>query len=94
MSDMTKERQKTHGDFAENARLSQSLKAIFFGAAGYQHLTLVQLEALDMIALKLSRILSGHAMHSDHWKDISGYAELAVQEIELGMADAPGAKTT
>jgi len=30
-----------------------------------------------MIALKLSRILSGQADFKDHWDDIAGYAKLA-----------------
>jgi hypothetical protein len=36
----------------------------------------VHREALDMIALKLSRILSGQANFKDHWDDIAGYAKL------------------
>ena len=30
-----------------------------------------------MIALKLSRILSGQSNFKDHWDDIAGYAKLA-----------------
>lgn len=73
------ERQKTHGDFTNNAVVSQQLKDIFRGNMHYtgtdshpRHR-----EALDMIALKLSRILSGQADFKDHWDDIAGYAKLA-----------------
>ena len=34
-------------------------------------------EALDMMACKISRILSGQATYADHWLDIEGYARLA-----------------
>lgn len=71
-------RGKTHGSFPDNAAISQSLKSLF-----RQHATIafdnVKLEALDMIALKLSRILSSDAGYRDHWRDISGYALLAME---------------
>jgi hypothetical protein len=70
------ERQKTHGSFATNAMISQQLKAIFHHWLGSPPNSVHQ-EALDMIALKLSRILSGQADHKDHWDDIAGYAKLA-----------------
>lgn len=72
------EREKTHGDFRVNAMISQQLKGVFI-VAGYKDLDLAQREALDMIALKLSRILSGQANFKDHWDDIAGYAKLAAE---------------
>lgn len=75
------ERQKTHGDFARNAKISQNIKAVL-ELYGTGELTDVQQEALDMIALKMSRICSGQAKVNDHWRDIAGYAMLAVREIE------------
>lgn len=70
------ERQKTHGSFEANAQISQDLKRMFH-QCGYGNFTVVHREALDMIALKLSRILSGQADFKDHWDDIAGYAKLA-----------------
>ncbi len=70
------ERQKTHGDFDRNAEISIRLK-ILMSEYGKNHLRYVHREALDMIALKLSRILSGQANFKDHWDDIAGYAKLA-----------------
>ena len=72
-------RGNTHGSFETNAEVSQKLKRIF-RMPGYD-LSNVQLEALDMIALKLSRILSGKADFADHWHDIAGYAELVVKDL-------------
>ena len=73
------ERQSTHGSFEHNAMISQELKEIMRNPRpGIQPPSLsVHREALDMIALKLSRILSGQAHYADHWDDIAGYAKLA-----------------
>lgn len=75
------ERESTHGSFAHNAMISQELKTIFAQPRpGIRPPSLsVHREALDMIALKLSRILSGQADFKDHWRDISGYALLAME---------------
>lgn len=77
---LLEEREKTHGSFCNNAHISQSLKT----ALGHHHqtsvLSPVHQESLDMICLKLSRIVSGKAEYRDHWDDIAGYARLAAEE--------------
>lgn len=70
------ERQQTHGSFEENAHLSQELKRLLRSKDGWNCMTLAQGEALDMICLKISRIMSGDANYRDHWDDIAGYATL------------------
>lgn len=72
-------RQATHGNFADNARISQYLKRYFRTEKGHFGLPDVQQEAIDMICLKLSRIMSGQADYADHWNDIAGYAKLAAE---------------
>lgn len=79
---LLEERQKTHGDFGANARISQHLKAVFECDGCYENLIPIHREALDMIALKLSRILSGQANFKDHWDDIAGYAKLGSEACE------------
>ena len=76
------ERGQTHGSFAENARISRNIKAMMQNSPGWDLLSSVQHEVLDMVALKVSRILSGNPNEADHWRDIAGYATLAVKEIE------------
>jgi hypothetical protein len=71
------ERNKIHGSFAENANYSQQIKRLFHSAPCWNGLHDVHKECLHMIALKLSRILSGQAEYDDHWHDIEGYARLA-----------------
>jgi DNA-binding Xre family transcriptional regulator len=70
------ERATTHGDFSDNARISQALKGILSEG----HYTDLQQEALDMICLKLSRIVCNPNV-KDHWDDIAGYAKLAADRL-------------
>lgn len=72
-------RQSTHGDFAENARVSQIIKEAYRSSPGWEKLTDIERESMDMIALKFSRVLSGKSMEYEHWIDIRGYSELVVE---------------
>lgn len=72
------ERQTTHGDFTDNATYSQNLKRYIQDTKGWQELTIAQKEALEMIAIKIARILSGDPHTKQHWEDIAGYSELIV----------------
>lgn len=74
-----KERGTTHGDFTDNARVSQELKEVL--RCENAELSAVQMEAIDMICHKLARIVCGNANHADHWHDIAGYATLAENRI-------------
>ena len=76
------ERESTHGDFAKNAEISQDFKRIFRTELEDVMEPEVITESLDMIALKLSRILSGKFDEPDHWRDIAGYANLVVEHLE------------
>jgi len=71
------EREATHGDWRHTAEIAQTLKECW----RYSALTTSQREALDMIATKIARILSGNADEPDHWRDIAGYATLAAEHL-------------
>lgn len=73
------ERKKTHGNFEDNARVSQELKRILYRNQ-LEEFTDVQAEALDMICLKLSRICS-NPNYADNWDDLAGYSTLAAKEL-------------
>ena len=83
---LTGQRQSSHGNFRDNARVSQHLKKVFRAenlhrkARGQQELTDTQMDALDMIAAKIGRIFAGDAGFHDHWDDIAGYAHIANRE--------------
>lgn len=80
-AELIKQRKSTHGSFHDNARISQALKDVFRKETDYALLNDEQKEALDLIALKLARILSGQPNRHDHWEDIAGYSTLASQSI-------------
>lgn len=75
------ERAKTHGDYARVARLSQDLKTRI--RVEEHHLSHEQLESLEMICVKIARIVCGNPDEPDHWRDCIGYAELILRGLEL-----------
>jgi hypothetical protein len=72
-------REATHGSFAETARIAQALKTTIVQCPTYENLNVSHREALDMIATKLGRIMSGDPNFKDHWDDIAGYAKLGAE---------------
>ena len=75
--DLLNEREKTHGDYKLTASVAQKIKAMVRNSPSYPDMTLAQHESLDMIAVKLARIMCGNPHEPDHWRDIAGYALLA-----------------
>lgn len=71
------ERAKTHGNFSEQASLSQHFKKHLHTC----NLSSTQKEAMEMIMHKISRILNGDPNFKDHWDDISGYATLVSRDL-------------
>lgn len=87
-----KQRGTNYGEFADTAAAAQEIKNIF-AAYDYQSRQSHHNEALDMIATKLARIITGDPDYSDNWHDIAGYATLVEQEIaRLQQLEAQGAK--
>ena len=80
--DILDEREKTHGPFMATAAKAQQLKDAMRGGKNWDEMDDTQREALQMIASKIARILSGDYNETDHWRDIAGYASLAVQELD------------
>ena len=77
---LLEQRQSTHGSFCDNAYISQNIKRAMRSADGWGTLTDIEHEAMDMIALKFSRILSGKSLEKQHWEDVVGYAKLALEQ--------------
>lgn len=77
------ERRTTHGDFSNTADAAQKVKNVLRHTAQTSgvRLTSIQWEAVDMIASKLARVVSGNPNEPDHWKDIAGYAELSAAQL-------------
>lgn len=73
--DILNEREKTHGDYSLVAKtyseLKKSVKREYAPWLSAQHML-----ALEMICLKMARIIHGDPNFADHWDDIAGYAML------------------
>jgi hypothetical protein len=77
-------RAKQYGAFVRNADIAIKLKQVIHNAMVRENTQLYpdQLQALDMIATKISRILTGNPSHIDSWIDIAGYAKLVVDRLQ------------
>lgn len=65
-----------YGDFKKNFAVIQQIKLALQQGEGWDHMPLERREALEMIAVKMGRLVSGDSGHADSWHDIAGYARL------------------
>lgn len=77
---MLDDRGNTHGQFSDNALITQTNEQMFRKLPGYENATPTEREAMHMIIQKLSRAFSGDVHYDDHWFDIIGYALLVLIE--------------
>lgn len=82
IEDLIAGRVSQNGDYEETASVAQNIKAAMRESVNWQHLPAMHLEALEMIANKVARILNGDFMYHDHWLDIEGYAHLVQTRIK------------
>lgn len=75
------ERGTRYGKFKDHAVISQSLKDVMRLTDGWDRLACDQIEALEMIAHKVARILNGDPNYADSWVDIAGYAKLVADRL-------------
>ena len=88
------ERGNRYGDFTDHARLCQDLKDVMTTFAVVQNtpnsvavhfpwgeLPTTHKQALEVIADKIARILSGDPNYADNWHDIQGYAKLVEDRL-------------
>ena len=74
-------RNAVHGDFTDDAGTAQAFKDVMRATKNWERLDHVKREALEHIATKIGRILSGNPEHRDHWEDIQGYARLVEDRL-------------
>lgn len=93
VSQVLNERGKRYGDFTHHAAVCQDLKdsMMFHAYSKYTQLSPDKKQALDVIADKIARILTGDPEYDDNWIDIQGYAKLAQERLQKSKreADAP-----
>ena len=77
------ERGARYGAFPTFSDTTQTLKAFFRSKMGakWDGLADDQKEALEMIAHKLARIITGDPHYDDSWRDIAGYAQLVANRL-------------
>lgn len=76
------ERGARYGDFTDHARLCQAIKKTMMSeCVAWDLLADVQRQALEVIADKIARILTGDPNYADNWHDIQGYAKLVEDRL-------------
>lgn len=90
------EKEMIHGDFVDTARISQRLKDVMYDEINHRmgrrsgtSLSYVQLESLNQICMKISRIISGDPDEEEHWDDIAGYAKLVSERHRNDRSNRP-----
>lgn len=76
--DILNEREKTHGDFEKVSVLWVNLvnDIRYDVREEVGNLGCTKIAAIEMILLKIARIVHGDPNFADHWDDIAGYAML------------------
>lgn len=75
------ERGSRYGRFLDQAMIEQQLMNTMRSVPGWQKLVSDQKSALEMIAVKIARILNGDPDYHDNWHDIIGYAKLIADRV-------------
>lgn len=70
------ERNSTHGDWRTQAAVQQHILDALQSGPAWAIMTSGQKCAVNAIAIKLARVVSGNPSTDDHWDDIAGYAKL------------------
>ena len=78
------ERESQYGSFMQSSDTAIKIKGAMHNAIARNNLHLYpdQLMSLDMIAVKISRIVNGNPAHRDSWLDIAGYAMLVADRLQ------------
>jgi len=76
-------RGEQYGSFMRSSDTAVKIKGAIHNALARNdmHLFPDQIIALDMIAVKISRIVNGNAAYRDSWLDIAGYAKLVADRL-------------
>jgi len=82
VNQLLEERGQTYGDFKYQAANAQAIKRLLRTMPNWAVLPDVHREAIETIAIKLSRMLTGDWTYRDSAIDIMGYAKLIVDYME------------
>lgn len=82
VGDTLTERGKRYGNYMEQTAISNKIKEAMQEIPDYWDMETDQKDALEMIAVKMSRIVNGTPDYADNWADIAGYATLVKDRLE------------
>lgn len=83
------ERGASYGSYAEQSRVEKNIKDAMRDSLKWNLLSSDAQCALEMIATKISRLVTGDPDHFDSWHDIQGYARLVADRIQTNSEDNP-----
>ena len=75
------ERGNRYGNFIDHAEITQAVKDAMKNSTNWSILTPDMVEALEMVAHKIGRILNGDPNYIDSWTDIIGYTRLVEKRL-------------
>lgn len=84
MSDVAATLEKRHaryGKFMDNSQFAQQMKTAMRAQPSWNMLESDQQEALDQVASKIGRILTGDPNYTDSWHDLAGYPTLIEKRL-------------
>lgn len=77
------ERGRTYGIFVRQASIAHDLKAVMRQYCNLEeHLAPDQQECLEIMAVKMARILNGDPNYRDNWLDLSAYPRLVADRLK------------
>jgi len=77
-------RDHQHGGIEAVGMVSQNLKDSMRSGINWNRLSCGEQEALDMVAHKIGRILSGDNPHDpQHWEDVAGYPQAVMRATRV-----------
>lgn len=76
-----KERGDRYGSYLAQSTTTQNIKSAMMDSPNWEALTPDKKESLEMIALKVARILNGDPEYHDNWHDIIGYTKLVADTL-------------
>ena len=82
LAELLEERSHHYGLFTGIGKHAQRIKNAIHAGDNWPSLRDDEREALDMLAHKLARILSGDPEIVDHWLDAAGYLKLISDRME------------
>lgn len=93
VTEITRQRGSVYGAFLHNALVAQAIKAALRNIPDpdneghlWDSLPVDVREGLDLIALKMSRIVTGDHEYLDNWDDIGGYAKIVSDRIRRSVS--------